>query len=70
MQKSLSSNTHFVDFAKKGDIRMSKRCKCGRVLCDLCEEKRASIRMRNKYNGAILNVCADCYQEVWGVEPW
>lgn len=39
-----------------------------RVFCDLCEEKRASIRIKNKYNGAILNVCADCYEEVWGGE--
>jgi hypothetical protein len=45
---------------------MSKKCECGRTLCDLCEEKRAVLRMENRLNGNVLNVCEQCYQEVWG----
>jgi hypothetical protein len=45
---------------------MSKTCKCGKVLCDLCGENSAAIQMRNKLNGNTLNCCKQCYEEVWG----
>lgn len=47
---------------------MSKTCECGRTLCDLCEEKRAAKVMRNVRTGKKLNVCDECYEEVWGKE--
>ena len=36
------------------------------TLCDLCEEKRATKVMRNVRNGNELNVCDECYEEIWG----
>lgn len=44
------------------------QCKCGRTLCDLCEEKRAVKVMENTKNGNKLNVCDSCYQEIWESE--
>ena len=45
-----------------------KKCKCGRILCDLCGKKRAVAVMQNKLNGNKLNVCVDCYNSVWAAE--
>jgi len=47
---------------------VSKTCECGRTLCDLCEEKAAKFVMENRYNGNTLNVCVECYMEIWGKE--
>lgn len=48
---------------------MNKKCECGRALCDLCEENRAVKVMSNKLNGKTINVCEQCYQELWGGKP-
>lgn len=45
---------------------MNNECKCGRVLCDLCHENSAVVRMENKVNGNTLNCCRECYQAIWG----
>jgi protein-arginine kinase activator protein McsA len=45
-----------------------KRCKCGRLLCELCERRRAKYVMKNVRNGNKLNVCETCYRQIWGKE--
>ena len=43
-----------------------KHCKkCGRTLCDFCEKERATIKLKNEYNGNVLYSCKDCYKELF-----
>ena len=46
--------------------KVNKKCECGRTLCDFCEENAATGEMVNQVNGNRMNICKQCYQELWG----
>lgn len=37
-------------------------------ICNLCEEAKLTRKMKNIVNGNEINVCQDCFHEIWEKE--